>query len=142
MTFSLRTVLYPHRQSCGQIKEAETETSGLTPVCVIWSILPDNWILPDGTESLRVNYHLSIDNAVDVSRANLDAASSVSPEELLALHELEWEGTWESGNIEIQGDDLTLQKVVYGSFYYLYSNLPSVSTFSDNNLFYGLSPGI
>ena len=34
-----------------------------------------------------------------------------------------------------------LFQVVAGCFYYLYSNLPSMNTFTPNSQFYGLSPG-
>ena len=43
--------------------------------------------------------------------------------------------------MELQTDNLELRKAIAGSFYYLYSSLPSQMPYTPNNQFYGLSPG-
>lgn len=129
------------RKSCGNVAIPETITSGFTPICLYWTPMPDTLTLQAGQDTRREIYLISLDNEESVAQQNFDATASMSGDELLFSHTASWERVWQNGIIELEGDDLVLQKVVAGSFYYLYSNLPSMDTFSENNLFYGLSPG-
>ena len=63
---------------------------------------------------------------------------------LASNHTRNWDQIWKSGFIQLEGGqalDYKLQEAIIASFYYLYSNLPSASSLSSDDLYYGLSPG-
>jgi trehalose/maltose hydrolase-like predicted phosphorylase len=103
--------------------------------------MPEEFILPAGQQTFRKTYLMTIDNDDVIARENFDAVTSLSADDLLASHVTNWNDVWLNGAIDLETNDLVLQKVIAGSFYYLYSNLPSHNTHSRNAVFYGLSPG-
>ena len=62
-------------------------------------------------------------------------------EKLAENHVSNWNNIWENGLILLEGQegDVKLQEAIVGSFYYLYSSLPSKTSVGEN--FFGLSPG-
>ena len=62
---------------------------------------------------------------------------------LASNHTRNWDQIWKSGFIQLEGPDLDykLQEAIVASFYYLYSSLPSSDSASNDNFYYGLSPG-
>ena len=107
--------------------------------------MPATFVLPQGQNSARWTFVLSVDQQASIAQENFDRAFdfiAVGDSGGLHLdHSSNFQNSnWLKGDIEIQGD-LHLQKVVRGCLYYLYTSLPSQSVHSANNQFYGLSPG-
>ncbi len=129
----------------GQTYIPETDDSGRTPVHVYWrDIDGDQLVLEDGTDTQTWTFPLAVDWVQNDAQAEFDAAMlfvvNDQSDDLLQPHVDNWEEVWQSGDIDV-GGNLALDKVVKGSFYYLYSSLPSHHSNLPNNQFYGLSPG-
>lgn len=107
--------------------------------------MPSTFVLPQGQNSARWTFVLSVDQRTPVAREDFDRAleflSAGDNDRLHLDHGQAFQtGAWAKGDIELDGD-LHLQKVIRGCLYYLYTSLPSHSSHSANNQFYGLSPG-
>lgn len=107
--------------------------------------MPSTFVLPQGQNSARWTFVLSVDQRTPVAQEDFDRAleflSAGNNERLHLDHGQAFQtGAWAKGDVELDGD-IHLQKVIRGCLYYLYTSLPSHSSHSANNQFYGLSPG-
>ena len=78
-----------------------------------------------------------LEQSVNHSRV---ASTERRPDQLWSAHVSRWNNVWSNGRIEVRGDD-ELQRQVNGALYYILSSLPPLSTESEHQQFYGLSPG-
>ncbi|XP_077992790.1 protein-glucosylgalactosylhydroxylysine glucosidase-like [Glandiceps talaboti] len=128
----------------GRTKVAETRYSGLSTVSQYYTVIDTNLVFTDVDVNKTYNYITSIDQNDNVAQSDFDDAilsiEADEGDELLALHVQKWKDTWNNGRIEV--DDVQLGKLIYGSFYYILSSLPTVEeTNNPKNQFFGLSPG-
>ena len=133
----------------GCIKEEETEGSGKPCVHIYYNqALPESLELPENEPSKSFFFYMTIDTDKHNSYNDFELAKSLLSEdgigELLASnHTKNWAEIWDNGLILLEGQDLDykLQEAIIASFYYLYSSLPSASSASQDDVYYGLSPG-
>ncbi|XP_064597126.1 uncharacterized protein LOC135463672 [Liolophura sinensis] len=150
--------IWPSYQQNGTTLEAElnmTTASGigsqspddnegvLQTVNMLSTKLPNSLTLDSHQQKGRWIFFTSIDlnytSAKTEFQNGLDILSN-APDYLYQSHIKAWESRWNGGRIEVSGN-LQLQKLIYGSFYYLLSSLPSMESNLPANQFYGLSPG-
>jgi trehalose/maltose hydrolase-like predicted phosphorylase len=68
------------------------------------------------------------------------ATTEEQPDVILSSHISRWNDVWSNGHIDVEGDD-ELQRQINAAFYYIISSLPPLSTKSEPEQFYSLSPG-
>ena len=131
-------------QRHGSIDQPETDTSGNTPIHVYYTDIPNEFQLQENENEMLWTNIFSLDMDQDKAESDFDmgiqSIVTNSTEDFLVNHTDAWKEIWDRGRIEIDGF-LHLQKVLYGSFYYIYSNLPASLPNNEPNQFYGLSPG-
>jgi len=109
-----------------------------------WNLLDDEFILREGRDRNTWTFVFAAEipgaaNLGDEFDEVITMVAHGQREDLLNIHTESWENLWNSGHIDVEGSDLNLRKLILTSFYYLYSNLPSLDTARPNRLFYGLS---
>ncbi|XP_064618456.1 uncharacterized protein LOC135482416 [Liolophura sinensis] len=127
----------------GQTLIPETETSSLHHITVVWKNLPAKLRVEPGVSEARWLFAMSADQNRIAAEQTFDDALrqwTANHDYLYNMHVKAWEEKWNKGRIEVD-DNPRLSKLIYGSFYYMLSFLPSTDTFVPNNQFYGLSPG-
>ena len=106
-------------------------------VSIAWSFPENISISGNDISPITRVYITVVAENYDQIRTQLDQILNLSIEELLALHYGAWDQLWNSGFVDVEGDE-ELEKVVLASQYYLLSSLPNHDTGSE---FCGLSPG-
>ena len=133
----------------GCIKEQETEGSGHPCVHIYYNqALPDTLELPANTPSKSFFYFMTMDVNKHYSYNEFISAKNLLSQDgigeiLASNHTKNWADIWDNGLILLEGQDVDyeLQEAIIASFYYLYSSLPSRSSASKDEVYYGLSPG-
>ena len=136
----------------GCIKEEETEGSGKPCVHIYYNqALPESLKLDQNVPSKSYFYFMTIDVDKHNSYNDFETAKSLLSQDgigeiLASNHTRNWAEIWDNGLILLEGggqdvQDSKLQEAIIASFYYLYSSLPSASSASQDDVYYGLSPG-
>ena len=128
----------------GQTKFVEFDKLQKDPIKVFMYFTPLSDVVLDESQNEIIQTFVS---SIDINQAPalgemniaMEKIKKGNAEDLYSMHIEKFNKIYDNGFIEL--DNATLQSVIYSSFYYLYSSLPSLDHYGSLNQFYGLSPG-
>ncbi|XP_048736070.2 protein-glucosylgalactosylhydroxylysine glucosidase-like isoform X2 [Ostrea edulis] len=120
----------------GRVKEFEYSWTQTQDVTMVYSRIPSA-ISVDPQHRLARLFLLSVDSNRQVARERFtEGVDHFLNNTLESQHVQSWQNLWNSGRIDVTGND-KLATLTYSSLYYILSSLP----LSENPDFIGLSPG-
>lgn len=123
---------------CGRVRETELEVETPAMLHVYHTVIPTAVEIPSGTASMSVTYVASHStNQTDAFSAYGEALHQ-QYDDVLALHKKEWTALWESGRIDVFGNE-ALATDITAAIYNILCSLPSVQ--NRVTPFFGLGPG-
>nr|KAG5696162.1 hypothetical protein BaRGS_026521 [Batillaria attramentaria] len=131
------------RHTYGHTLITETKFAEIGQVHVYWTEIPATLEMGSDQEEKTWIFVSSYDKMADKARSAFQTALDVmtsTPDLLLQTHEQAWADKWNSGRIDVEGDD-DLDTIIHSSLYYILMSLPSTEPEMPLEQFYGLSPG-
>lgn len=130
-------------QSYGRTNITETDFAAIGEVYAYWTEVPRVLNVSSGDTERKWIFFSSFDKDQRKASNSFQTALTLrgdTPERLRKTHDSAWADKWNSGRIDVQGDD-DLATVIHAGLYYILMSLPSTHPEQPPEQFYGLSPG-
>ncbi|XP_076437374.1 protein-glucosylgalactosylhydroxylysine glucosidase-like [Babylonia areolata] len=127
----------------GETHITETESAEIGKIHIFWTDIPSALTLPRDRHAQKWIFFSSYDKEQSKARHSFQKAlnlRAVTPDMLLETQEKAWADRWNSGRLDVEGDD-DLDTTIHSSLYYILMSLPSDQPELPLGQFFGLSPG-